>query len=157
MCRRSCSSSRSRRTASTATSPARAAKLVAGLGRDSEAALLLTSQGANAPQGELKARIVGKTFLGAATVSRAYVDNGKLWVLLASLALYCLGNLMMVKLMREGGLGLAISASAIAQLVLINVIAFFLFGERLSAVQTAGVALGVVSMALMLFPAKGGA
>ena len=97
------------------------------------------------------------TFLGAATVSRAYVDNGRLWVLLASLALYCIGNLMMVKLMREGGLGLAISASAIAQLVLINVIAFFLFGERLSAIQSAGVALGVVSMALMLYPAKGGA
>ncbi|THV21368.1 hypothetical protein [Peteryoungia ipomoeae] len=97
------------------------------------------------------------TFLGAATVSRAYVDNGKLWVLAASLALYCIGNLMMVKLMREGGLGLAISASAIAQLVLINVIAFFLFGERLSMVQSIGVALGVVSMALMLYPAKGGA
>lgn len=97
------------------------------------------------------------TFLGAATVSRAYVDNGKLWVLAASLALYCVGNLMMVKLMREGGLGLAISASSVAQLLLINVIAFFLFGERLSAIQTAGVALGVVSMALMLFPAKGGA
>ncbi|WP_377274724.1 hypothetical protein [Rhizobium sp. R86522] len=97
------------------------------------------------------------TFLGAATVSRAYVDNGKLWVLVASLALYSVGNLMMVKLMREGGLGLAISASAVAQLVLINVIAFLVFGERLSAVQMAGVALGVVSMALMLFPAKGGA
>lgn len=97
------------------------------------------------------------TFLGAATVSRAYVDNGKLWVLAASLALYCVGNLMMVKLMREGGLGLAISASAVAQLVLINVIAFVLFGERLSAIQMAGVALGVVSMALMLLPAKGGA
>jgi len=97
------------------------------------------------------------TFLGAATVSRAYVDNGKLWVLAASLALYCIGNLMMVKLMREGGLGLAISASAIAQLVLINVIAFFLFGERLSVIQMAGVVLGVVSMALMLYPAKGGA
>ncbi|UJW74458.1 hypothetical protein [Rhizobium sp. SL42] len=97
------------------------------------------------------------TFLAAATVSRAYVSNNNLWVLAASLALYCLGNLMMVKLMREGGLGLAISASAIAQLVLINVIAFFLFGERLSLVQMAGVALGVVSMALMLLPAKGGA
>ncbi len=97
------------------------------------------------------------TFLGAATVSRAYVDNGKLWVLAASLALYCVGNLMMVKLMREGGLGLAISVSAVAQLLLVNVIAFFLFGERFSPVQMAGVALGVVSMALMLYPAKGGA
>lgn len=96
------------------------------------------------------------TFLAAATVSRAYVSNNNLWVLAASLVLYCLGNLMMVKLMREGGLGMAISASAIAQLVLINVIAFFMFGERLSTIQMAGVALGVVSMALMLYPAKGG-
>jgi drug/metabolite transporter (DMT)-like permease len=96
------------------------------------------------------------TFLGAATVSRAYVDNGKLWVLAASLALYCIGNLMMVKLMREGGLGLAISASSVAQLLLINIIAFFLFGERLTTQQSVGVALGVVSIALMLFPAKGG-
>lgn len=96
------------------------------------------------------------TFLGAATVSRAYVDNGKLWVLVASLALYCIGNLMMVKLMREGGLGLAISASSVAQLLLINIIAFFLFGERLTTQQSVGVALGVVSIALMLFPAKGG-
>jgi small multidrug resistance pump len=97
------------------------------------------------------------TFLGAATVSRAYVDNGKLWVLVASLALYCIGNLMMVKLMREGGLGLAISASSVAQLLLVNIIAFFLFGERLTTQQSVGVALGVVSIALMLFPAKGGA
>jgi len=96
------------------------------------------------------------TFLGAATVSRAYVDNGKLWVLVASLALYCIGNLMMVKLMREGGLGLAISASSVAQLLIINIIAFFLFGERLTTQQSVGVALGVVSIALMLFPAKGG-
>ena len=96
------------------------------------------------------------TFLGAATVSRAYVDNGRLWVLIASLALYCIGNLMMVKLMREGGLGLAISASSVAQLLLINIIAFFLFGERLTTQQSVGVALGVVSIALMLFPAKGG-
>ncbi len=96
------------------------------------------------------------TFLGAATVSRAYVDNGRLWVLVASLALYCIGNLMMVKLMREGGLGLAISASSVAQLLLINIIAFFLFGERLTTQQSVGVALGVVSIALMLFPAKGG-
>ncbi|MBO3761245.1 hypothetical protein J5J10_03910 [Ciceribacter sp. L1K23] len=96
-------------------------------------------------------------FLSAATASRAYIASGdRLWVLLLSLALYCIGNLMMVKLMREGGLGLAISASSVAQLLLINVIAFLVFGERLSATQMAGVALGIVSMALMLFPQKGG-
>lgn len=92
-------------------------------------------------------------FLTAATASRAYIASSNLLLLVVSLGLYCVGNLMMVKLMREGGLGLAISASAIAQLVLINVIAFLVFGERLTTLQLAGVGLGVISMALMLFPA----
>lgn len=93
-------------------------------------------------------------FLSAATASRAYIANSNILVLLLSLGLYCIGNLMMVRLMREGGLGLAISASAIAQLLLINVIAFAIFGERLSTTQLAGVGLGVVAMVLMLFPLK---
>ena len=91
-------------------------------------------------------------FLAAATASRAYVASNTMVLLLVSLALYCVGNLMMVKLMREGGLGLAISVSAVAQLVLINVIAFTLFGERPSMPQLAGVGLGVVAMILMLVP-----
>ncbi len=96
-------------------------------------------------------------FLSAATASRYYVANNNIIILLFSLGLYCVGNLMMVKLMREGGLGLAISASAIAQLLLVNIIAFAIFGERLTTTQMAGVALGFVSMALMLFPTSGGA
>ncbi|MDR6757567.1 glucose uptake protein [Mycoplana sp. BE70] len=92
-------------------------------------------------------------FLSAATASRAYVSNNNLLMLVFSLGLYCVGNLMMVRLMREGGLGLAISASAIAQLLLINVIAFVVFGERLSNTQLAGVGLGVLAMGLMLMPA----
>lgn len=91
-------------------------------------------------------------FLAAATASRAYIATSNMLLLLFSLTLYCVGNLMMVKLMREGGLGLAISASAIAQLLLINVIAVFIFGEKLSATQLAGVGLGVAAMVLMLFP-----
>ena len=62
------------------------------------------------------------------------------------------GNLMMLRLMREGGMGLAVSLSAVTQLLVINVIAFLVFGERLSGTQLAGVALGVVSMGLMLLP-----
>ncbi len=91
-------------------------------------------------------------FLSAATASRAYVSSNNLALLLFSLLLYCVGNLMMVRLMREGGLGLAISASAIAQLLLVNVIAFAVFDERLSNTQLAGVGLGVVAMGLMLLP-----
>ncbi|KQV38145.1 MULTISPECIES: hypothetical protein [unclassified Rhizobium] len=96
-------------------------------------------------------------FLSAATASRYYVANNNILILLFSLGLYCVGNLMMVRLMREGGLGLAISASAIAQLLLVNIIAFAIFGERLTTTQIAGVALGFVAMALMLFPTGGGA
>ncbi|MBB5534426.1 hypothetical protein [Rhizobium giardinii] len=94
-------------------------------------------------------------FLSAATASRYYVASNNILVLIFSLGLYCVGNLMMVRLMREGGLGLAISASAIAQLLLVNLIAFAMFGERLTLSQMAGVALGVVSMALMLLPSSG--
>ncbi len=91
-------------------------------------------------------------FLSAATASRAYVSGNNVSLLILSLVLYTAGNLMMVRLMREGGLGLAISASAIVQLLLVNVIAFTVFGERLTTPQLAGVALGLVAMGLMLLP-----
>ncbi|MGG6896900.1 MULTISPECIES: hypothetical protein [Rhizobium] len=94
-------------------------------------------------------------FISGATASRAYVANNNILILILSLVLYCVGNLMMVRLMREGGLGLAISASAITQLVVINIIAFIVFGERLSLQQLGGVGLGIVAMALMLLPAQG--
>jgi hypothetical protein len=94
-------------------------------------------------------------FLSAATASRAYVSSNNVAVLLLSLALYTAGNLVMVRLMREGGLGLSVSASAIVQLLMINIIAFALFGERLTTAQMAGVVLGVLSMGLMLLPVPG--
>ena len=91
-------------------------------------------------------------FISAATASRAYIGTTNILYLLFSLALYVVGNLMMLKLMREGGLGIAISLSAVTQLLLINVIAFLFFGERLSGTQLAGVCLGVLAMGLMLLP-----
>jgi glucose uptake protein len=94
-------------------------------------------------------------FISGATASRAYIANNNILVQIIALLLYCIGNLMMVRLMREGGLGLAISASSIAQLVVVNVIAFIIFGERLSLQQLAGVSLGIVAMILMLYPAQG--
>jgi small multidrug resistance pump len=94
-------------------------------------------------------------FMAGATASRAYIATSNVLVLVLSLTLYCIGNLMMVRLMREGGLGLAISASAIVQLIVVNIIAFAVFGERLSTPQLAGVGLGVVAMALMMFPLEG--
>ena len=93
-------------------------------------------------------------FIFAASATRAYISSDNwLWVLL-SLTLYVAGNLVMIRIMREGGLGLAISISAIAQLILVNIIAYLVFSERLTNIQMAGVALGIVAMVLMMWPGK---
>ena len=93
-------------------------------------------------------------FIFAASATRAYISSDNwLWVLL-SLSLYVVGNLVMIRIMREGGLGLAISISAIAQLILVNIIAYLVFSERLTNIQMAGVGLGIVAMVLMMWPQK---
>jgi small multidrug resistance pump len=93
-------------------------------------------------------------FIAAASATRAYISSDNwLWVAL-SLFLYAAGNIVMIRIMREGGLGLAISISAIAQLILVNVIAFAVFNERLTNIQLGGVAIGIVAMVLMMWPGK---
>ncbi len=94
-------------------------------------------------------------FLSASAALRRYVDLPALWLILVALALYSLGNLMMVRLMRESGMGVAISVSAVLQLLMANFVAIAVFGERPSATQLAGIALGVVAVLLILSPWKG--
>jgi glucose uptake protein GlcU len=92
-------------------------------------------------------------FLVASSLSRVYVSDGRLFILLGALVLYTAGNILMVRLMRDLGLGVAISLSALAQFVLINLVAFFVFEERPTTMQLAGTTLGAVGMALMMLPA----
>jgi small multidrug resistance pump len=92
-------------------------------------------------------------FITANSVLRAYVANAQVWVLLAALILFSIGNLMMVRLMRESGLAVAISVSSVVQLVLIGLVAWFVFGERPTGLQIAGMALGVVAVAMIAWPA----
>ena len=93
-------------------------------------------------------------FLAASTLLRSYVETAHLTSVLAALVLYTAGNLMMVRLMRDGGMAVAISVSAVLQLVLANVVAMSVFGERPSATQAAGIGLGIVAMALILWPGR---
>jgi multidrug transporter EmrE-like cation transporter len=93
-------------------------------------------------------------FLLAASMSRVYATDGRLFVVVMAMVLYVIGNLMMIPIMREIGLGAAISVATIAQLILINVVAHGFFEERLTPLQVAGMVLGVVSMALILFPTQ---
>ena len=94
-------------------------------------------------------------FVAANSVLRTYAASSHLPTLLAALGLFSLGNVMMVRPMRESGLALAISVSSVAQLVLISAVAFAWFGERPTGLQLAGMALGVVAVVLIAWPQGG--
>jgi drug/metabolite transporter (DMT)-like permease len=94
-------------------------------------------------------------YLAASSVLRTYVANAQIAFLLGALFLYTIGNLMMVRLMRDSGMAVAISVSAVLQLVLATLVAVAFFGERPTGLQWAGIAFGVVAVALIVWPQQG--
>ena len=90
-------------------------------------------------------------FIGGAAALRSYAGTDWLPMLLLSLALYAVGNLMMVQPMRSGGMAVAISVSAVLQLVMVNLLALTVFGERPGPFQSAGIVLGILAVALILW------
>jgi multidrug transporter EmrE-like cation transporter len=96
-------------------------------------------------------------FMVANSLLKTYAVKGGPLMLIAALAAFCLGNWLMVRVMRENGLGLGLALSLVFQLVAITAIAWLFFGERPSALQLAGVVLGVVSIAMIAWPSGGGA
>ncbi len=91
-------------------------------------------------------------FILANAVLRTFATSAHLPTLAGALALFCVGNAMMVRLMRESGLAVTISVAAVLQLVLVSVVAVLWFGERPTALQVAGMALGVVAVAMIAWP-----
>jgi small multidrug resistance pump len=91
-------------------------------------------------------------FLAASSCLRVYAGGAALWVLVLALALYCIGNLMMVPLMKANGLAVAMSVSAVLQLVMSSLVAVTIFGERPLTIQWAGIGLGIVAVTLILWP-----
>ena len=94
-------------------------------------------------------------FVAGNSVLRTYAASGYLPTLIGALCLFTLGNVMMVRLMRESGLAVAISVSSVAQLLMISLVAFLWFGERATGMQLLGMALGVVAVALIAWPQGG--
>ena len=94
-------------------------------------------------------------FVAANGVLKVYAQKGGVPVLVGALALFCLGNTLMVQVMKANGLGLAIALSAIFQLVAISVMAIFVFGERPTGLQLAGMVLGCVAVAMIAWPTEG--
>lgn len=91
-------------------------------------------------------------FVFAASLQRLYLSNGRMALVVIALILFTIGNALMFRVMRDMGLGMAISVATIGQLILINLIAYFFFQERPTQPQLAGMALGLVSMVLLLLP-----
>ena len=91
-------------------------------------------------------------FMAAASSLRVYVDRPSVWLLVIAITLYTAGNLMMVRVMRESGLAVAMSLSAVLQLVLINLIGLLIFGERPSTMQVGGITLGIVAVTMIVWP-----
>lgn len=94
-------------------------------------------------------------FVAANGVLKTYAVQGGGWLLAGALALFCLGNTLMVQVMRGSGLGLAISLSAVFQLVAISLMAMVVFGERPTPLQLAGMALGLVAVTMIVWPQGG--
>ncbi len=60
------------------------------------------------------------------------------------------------RLIRDVGMGVALSLSAVVQLVAVNLVALAFFGERVSGVQAVGLLLAVIAVAMItLGPARG--
>ena len=95
-------------------------------------------------------------FMVANSLLKTYAAKGEPLILVAALAAFCLGNFLMVKVMRENGLGLALALSLVFQLVAITLISYLVFGERPTGLQVAGVVLGIVSISMIAWPQGGG-
>ncbi|ESY65364.1 hypothetical protein X743_29575 [Mesorhizobium sp. LNHC252B00] len=88
-------------------------------------------------------------FLLAATAAKQWGLAPSLGKILLTLALYSLGNLIMLRLIREFGMSVSFSLSAVIQLVSVNAVALVFFGERVNALQATGIILAIAAVALI--------
>ncbi len=88
-------------------------------------------------------------FIAAASAAKAWTLAPGYGKLALTLVLYTLGNLVMLRLIRDFGMGVAISLSAVIQLIAVNLVAFAFFGERVDTVQGAGILLAILAVALV--------
>jgi drug/metabolite transporter (DMT)-like permease len=88
-------------------------------------------------------------FLAAATAAKSWALAPGTGKILLTLLLYSTGNLIMLKLIRDFGMSVSFSLSAVIQLVAVNVVALAFFGERLTTLQTIGIGFAVLSVALI--------
>ena len=90
-------------------------------------------------------------FILAAVAAKSWAVQPSLWRILLTLAIYSLGNLIIMRLIQGVGMGVALSLSAVVQLAAVNFLAFIVFGEKVNALQGFGIALAIVAVARITF------
>lgn len=88
-------------------------------------------------------------FVGAASSAKAWTVSPSAPKLMATLALYTVGNLIMLVLVRQVGMATAFSLSAVLQLVAVNLVAIVVFGERVGPIEGIGLVLAILAVALI--------
>jgi small multidrug resistance pump len=99
--------------------------------------------------GVLQLALSTVVFLLAAVGAKQWAISPTPLKMVITLALYTIGNLIMLRLVREFGMASAFTLSALLQLVAINAIAVFYFSEKLPAAQLAGILLAIIAVALI--------
>ena len=88
-------------------------------------------------------------FIAAASGAKAWALSPSVGKVALTLALYTAGNLLMLRLVREIGMATAFSVSAVLQLIAVNAVAIFVYGERVGLVEGIGLAFAVVAVVLI--------
>mgnify|MGYP005858433793 CR=1 FL=1 len=79
--------------------------------------------------------------------------NSPSW-LVGSLAIYFLGSLFFILMIKKSSLSLAAATAPLAIAVTGILLGYFYFDERLTSIQYFGVGLGLVALALLIFPTE---
>jgi multidrug transporter EmrE-like cation transporter len=96
--------------------------------------------------------IATAAFIGAGTAAKWWaLSDRSIGLMILTLSLYTLGNLVMLPLIKNIGMGIALSLSAVVQLLAVNLIALAMFGERVTPMQAVGLGLAVLSVSLITY------
>jgi multidrug transporter EmrE-like cation transporter len=90
-------------------------------------------------------------FIGAAASAKAWSLAPSLARIIFTLLLYTIGNLLILRLLRQVGMATAFSVTSVLQLVAVNLVAIVVFGERLGWAEGTGIVLAIAGVALISF------
>ena len=86
---------------------------------------------------------------------KRYANSGMVLDLWVSMGAYLTANLLFIDVLRRG-LGYGMVTSSMVQLILMTVAGVWLFDEKLSPMQMAGLACALLAIALFSVPSTGG-